>query len=93
MNIIDGFRRLFSGKSGETTEGKETPVGYSFNGDELYKDDIVADIKQKLEKRRSERRTFEAQWLLNANFLYGHQYCDINVHTGEIKTIEPLFDY
>ena len=72
MNIIDGFRRLFSGKSGETTEGKGTPVGYSFNGDELYKDDIVADIKQKLEKRRSERRTFEAQWLLNANFLYGH---------------------
>lgn len=93
MNIIDGFRRLFSGKSGETTEGKDTPVGYSFNGDELYKDDIVADIKQKLEKRRSERRTFEAQWLLNANFLYGHQYCDINVHTGEIETIEPLFDY
>lgn len=89
MSILDGIRRLFSGKTDET----DAPIAHDFEGKELTKEDVVAEIHNKLEKRRSERRSFEAQWLLNSNFLYGHQYCDINTYTGEIETIEPPYDY
>lgn len=96
MEILDGIRRLFSGRpKGDTApDGDKTaPVGHDFEGNELFSDEVIAEVKSKLEKRRAARRSFELQWLLNSNFLYGHQYCDINVNTGEIEEIKPPFDY
>lgn len=91
MGIIDGIRRLFGDKTPDSVADK--PVGNDFLGKEIFKDDVVSDIKQKLEKRRADRRSFELQWLLNSNFLSGHQYCDINTNTGEIESIPPPFEY
>lgn len=44
---------------------------------ERYMDELVSSVKADFEKRREQRRTLEQQWNLNANFLYGNQYCDI----------------
>ncbi|MGN1093019.1 MAG: hypothetical protein ACI4RS_05135, partial [Monoglobaceae bacterium] len=33
------------------------------------------------------------QWMLNANFLMGNQYCDINIHRGGIEQTEPVYDW
>ena len=38
---------------------------------------LVADIRADFERRALERRSLEAQWQLNANFLVGNQYCSV----------------
>jgi len=98
MGILDGLRRLMPGDKKtpmpqEPEKPAETQVGNDFKGEPIFADDVVADIKSKLEKRRSDRRVFELQWLLNSNFLSGRQYCDINTYSGEIEDIDPPFDY
>ena len=64
---------------------KKEPLDKDADGKLLFKDDIVADIMGDLERRRSERRPLEAQWMLNANFLIGNQYMDINPDSGKIE--------
>lgn len=63
------------------------------DGKTLFAEDIVAKIKSDLEKRRSDRKSLELAWVLNANFLAGHQNCDINVHSGRIEDYIPEHDY
>ena len=46
-----------------------------------------------LEKRKQERLGLERQWTLNANFLVGNQYCEINTHRGDIEQLEPVYDW
>lgn len=46
--------------------------------------DLINEIQQDFKRRQEERRTFEAQWQLNLNFLMGNQYCSI----GANKEIE-----
>ena len=46
--------------------------------DKFY-EDIVEEVKKDFLNRQKERKTFEAQWQLNNNFLIGNQYCSINV--------------
>ena len=60
------------------------------SGDTLYSDDIVSEIKAELERRRGERAAYELQWSLNANFLAGHQNCEIDTYSGTIVTEEPV---
>jgi len=99
MGILDGLRRLFPGDKPDaaTPTAPESPaktqVGNNFKGEPLFAEDIVTDIKKKLEKRRADRRVFELQWLLNSNFLANRQYCDINTYSGEIEDIDPPYDY
>ncbi|MBQ7603076.1 MAG: hypothetical protein IJU58_02935 [Clostridia bacterium] len=40
--------------------------------------DLVEQIKKDYQRRKEERKPFEAQWQLNINFLMGNQYCGIN---------------
>lgn len=38
------------------------------------------ELKEEYERRKKERLPFELQWAINANFLQGNQYCDINTY-------------
>lgn len=51
----------------------------------IYADDLVSYVKKELSRRKTDRMPVERQWLLNANFLAGNQYCDIaDYRVGEI---------
>lgn len=63
------------------------------DGNRLYKEDIVSYVKRELTRRREERRSTEMQWILNANFMAGHQNCDLNNFSGEIEDYVPTYDY
>lgn len=39
---------------------------------------IVNEVQKDFKSRQIERKSFEAQWRLNSNFLMGNQYCSIN---------------
>lgn len=96
MNVFDGLRALFTAKRADDIEnGSEVVDLNDRNGsvEEQTADEFVSLIKSELERRRGERRPFELQWLLNANFLAGHQYCDINPRSGDIEEIEPEYDF
>ena len=86
MSFVDGIKSIFSrGHPAEVDKDKE--------GHPLYKEDIIGMVSSELNRRRNERVGFELQWVLNANFLAGHQNCDINTYSGEIEETVPLFDY
>ena len=42
-------------------------------------EDLVAEVRDDYERRQAERRQFETQWQLNANFVAGNQYCRAGV--------------
>ena len=63
------------------------------DGTQLYKEDIIKFVMEELEKRRTERSPLEQQWTLNANFLVGNQYCEINTYRGDIEQLEPVYDW
>ena len=62
-------------------------------GQVLYKEDIIQKVLEDLEKRKTERSILEQQWTLNANFLVGNQYCEINPYRGDIEQLEPVYDW
>jgi hypothetical protein len=62
-------------------------------GKTLYKEDIIRKVLDDLEKRKTERSPLEQQWTLNANFLVGNQYCEINPYRGDIEQLEPVYDW
>ncbi len=83
---------LFSRKP--TEDGKEAKViDVDKDGNALFKEDIIHNILEELEKRRGQRSSLERQWTLNANFLVGNQYCDIRPYTGEIEQLEPVYSW
>lgn len=86
MALMDFIGRLFSPRDRPREENQ--PIDRDTNGNALFADDIVSDIMSKLEKRKGDRRTFELQWQLNANFLIGNQYCEINPMTGTVENYE-----
>ena len=63
------------------------------DGKVLYKEDIIQKVLEDLEKRKTERSILEQQWTLNANFLVGNQYCEINPYRGDIEQLEPVYDW
>ena len=63
------------------------------DGQTLFKEDIIQKVIEDLEKRKTERNPLEQQWTLNANFLVGNQYCDINTYRGDIEQLEPVYDW
>ena len=85
---------IVSGFFGRTTEEAKKPIiDISEDGTTLYKDDIIKKVFDELEKRKTERRGLEQQWTLNANFLVGNQYCDVNTYRGDIEQLEPVYDW
>ena len=63
------------------------------DGKTLYKEDIIKKVLEDLEQRKTERNPLEQQWTLNANFLVGNQYCEINPYRGNIEQLEPVYDW
>ncbi|MDD3397570.1 MAG: phage portal protein [Clostridia bacterium] len=51
---------------------------------------LIEEVKDDFVRRQEERRSFEAQWQLNMNFLAGNQYCFLK-NSGEIETSDRRF--
>ncbi len=88
MGILESLFRFVKPEKPDAAERQETPLDVDREGKVLFASDIVNEIKDKLEKRKSDRRPFELQWTLNSNFLAGNQYCEINPYVGEVKEYE-----
>lgn len=58
-----------------------------------YKEEILEMIAAECRRRHDERRPLELQWMLNADFYAGHQYCDVNPFSTELEDYAPPFDY
>lgn len=84
MSLLD----LFRGKPKNKPDPPNIPVDLDEKGERIYYEDVVDGIKQELERRRDERARYELQWTLNANFMAGHQNCDIDVYRNVIKDTE-----
>lgn len=82
---------LFSREMPDNEEEKVIDVDK--DGTKLFKEDIIHNVLEELEKRRGQRSTLERQWTLNANFLVGNQYCEVRPYTGEIEQLEPVYDW
>lgn len=89
--ITAAIGSLFSREMPDNEEEKVIDVDK--DGTKLFKEDIIHNILEELEKRRGERSTLERQWTLNANFLVGNQYCEVRPYTGEIEQLEPVYDW
>lgn len=89
--VVSTVNGLFNTRS--PTEGKEQPLEVDRDGTVLFKEDIIEKVLNDLEKRKTERNILELQWTLNANFLVGNQFCDINIARGAIEQIEPVYDW
>ncbi|MCI8331336.1 MAG: hypothetical protein HFE78_00705 [Clostridiales bacterium] len=59
----------------------------------VFEEDVVHAVLTELEKRKEERRPFELQWRLNANFMAGKQLCEINPYSMQIEEMLPAYDY
>ena len=90
-NLVSAVGNLF-GKPTESPE-EARPLDTDEDGKLMYKEDIIAKVLEDLENRRTERSALERQWTLNANFLIGNQYCDINPYRGDIEQLEPVYDW
>ena len=88
-----GIRSLFDGSERPNDIEDDVALDVDLEGHQLYKEDIIADIHQKLEKSRTDKLPLEQQWILNSNFLVGNQYCDINIYRGRIEQLEPVYDW
>ena len=92
--IIANIGNLFKGKDKDTDDGYSgMALDTDDDGKTLFKEDIIKDVLEDLEKRKTERSPLERQWTLNANFLVGNQYCEINPYRGDIEQLEPVYDW
>ena len=62
-------------------------------GNTLFKEDIIRNVLEELERRRGQRSGLEQQWTLNANFLVGNQFCEVRPYTGEVEQLQPVYDW
>ena len=62
-------------------------------GKPLFRDDIINFVTDELDRRKQEKLPLENQWRLNSNFLAGNQYCDINVYSGNVEQLAPVYDW
>lgn len=85
MSILDFLRGSLKPRN-----PPDFAVDSNDQGETIYSDDLVSEIKAELERRRGERAAYELQWSLNANFLAGHQNCEIDTFSGTIITEEPI---
>lgn len=89
--IIASVGSLFSPKDGSGDNRKA--LDFDRDGNTLYKEDVIKKVMDDLERRKSERSVLEQQWTLNANFLCGNQFCEINPYRGDIEQLEPVYDW
>lgn len=82
---------LFGKKSRDNNESDVIDVDR--DGNTLFKEDIINNVFEELEKRRSQRSALERQWTLNANFLIGNQFCEVRPYTGDIEQLDRVYDW
>ena len=90
--VIGSIGSLFGLKGGKDKDDVGV-IDTDDDGKVLYKEDIIQKVFEDLEKRKTERQILEQQWTLNANFLVGNQYCEINPNRGDIEQLEPVYDW
>ena len=92
--VVASIGSLFGlkNKDGETDNDARI-IDVDDDGTTLFKEDIIQRVRDDLEKRKTERSVLERQWTLNANFLVGNQYCEINPYRGDIEQLEPVYDW
>ncbi len=94
---IDGVIASVGSLFGLKGKGKDDDAIGAIDVDEegkvLFKEDIIQKVLEDLQKRKTERSVLEQQWTLNANFLVGNQYCEINPYRGDIEQLEPVYDW
>lgn len=79
--ILQEMKKIMSKKDKTTIDGYVSHM----TDEKIYADDVVSFVKKELERRKFDRMPVERQWLLNANFLAGNQYCDIaDYRAGDI---------
>ncbi len=77
MKIIDRVKKLFAHENERLPENE----------------DIVREVICELERRRNERMPFELAWRLNAAFLAGDQFCEIDPSSRRLENSLPEYDY
>lgn len=55
-----------------------------------FEEDLVQDVIDDFKRSQEERRSYEAQWELNMNFLMGNQHCVIGL-TGEVEEYDKQY--
>ena len=90
--ITAAIGSLFSSKVNDK-DSEAKVIDVDRDGNTLFKEDIIHNILEDLEKRRGQRSSLERQWTLNANFLVGNQYCGVRPYTGEIEQLEPVYGW
>ncbi len=94
MSVLNGIKKLLGVADADMHKlDDSTVIDIGDKGEKLYKDNIIAFVKEELERRRAEKLPLENQWNLNANFLAGNQYCEINPYRGDIEQLEPVYDW
>lgn len=59
------------------------------NNEDFHKN-LVNEVLLDFEKRQQKRKSLEAQWQLNMNYLMGNQYCALN-SSGDVEDYEKQF--
>lgn len=90
--ISEMLDRMNTEKNSKKANGV-TALDRDREGRSIYSEDVIAFISAELEKRREQRRRCELQWRLNANFLLGHQNCDINPYRSEVEDRDIQYEY
>lgn len=92
--VIGSIGSLFGlNKGKDKDEDIAGAIDVDEDGKTLFKEDIIQKVLEDLERRKTERSPLEQQWTLNANFLVGNQYCEINPYRGDIEQLEPVYDW
>ncbi len=73
------YKKFFGGKMKKDIE-KEN----------FFEEDLVREVLEDFKKRQEDRKSFEAQWELNMNFLMGNQYCSIGP-SGEVEEYDKQY--
>ena len=90
--IVAGIGSLFGLNKGKG-QADANGIDVDDEGKVLFKEDIIQKVLDDLEKRKTERSILEQKWTLNANFLVGNQYCEINPYRGDIEQLEAVYDW
>jgi hypothetical protein len=95
VSIFSGIKKMFGLNSNFVRDEDEQEVyDVDSDGKQLFREDIISTVLEKLDKRKNERSPLERQWILNANFMLGNQFCDINPYSGnDIQQVEPVYDW
>lgn len=92
-SIIETIGTLFKSRKNDSEDKSSKIYDVDKDGNSLFKEDIIKKVLDELQNRKTERAPLESQWTLNANFLVGNQYCEVNTYRGDIEQLEPVYDW